>query len=364
MGAINGGNKVARTLRSAVSFPGRLAAVLVEELAQSIAHVFRSRTIRRMERLREAMLANAPWGMDAVRDLAATHPELMRARFPRARRGRRPVPMRHTAQGRTPLMLAVINGKAEFINFLIPLSDLEAQDKMGETALTLSFAADGQPPFAALLAAGANVNHANKDGRTVLMHAARRGAAEIVKALLAASGCDANLTMGDGARSALSEAMEAASPACVDALRIASNQKIHDLACEEALRALGKFHHSDAFASALNGVASASAAVAVAERRRAVAWAMIDKIEPFLSAAQRAKAIEAAGADLRKKMPMASIRKEAADLLAEIDSAVAAKAPFPKEPHDNEGRDIGRDTGEKEISSGMARPRASMSRRL
>ena len=124
-------------------------------------------------------------------------------------------------------MVAVLNGQLESLNFLIPLSDLEAQDSNGDTAFTLAITISatlsrGARCLAPLNAAGANVNHANKYGRTVLMSVAAAALPEMVEEVIKMPGCDANATRNG--MSALTEAMISGSKPCAAALLRVSSQ--------------------------------------------------------------------------------------------------------------------------------------------
>ena len=74
-----------------------------------------------------------------------------------------------------------------------------------------------------LLAAGANVNHANEYSYTPLYWAARHGHAECVKLLLAAPGIDVNRANKDG-KTPLQIATERGQTECAELLRAAGGR--------------------------------------------------------------------------------------------------------------------------------------------
>ncbi|HTE19150.1 MAG TPA: ankyrin repeat domain-containing protein [Armatimonadota bacterium] len=108
--------------------------------------------------------------------------------------------------GETALMYAAFQGRLALVNILLghPTTSLNAVDEEGNTALMLALGVrrvisqlgdpwrTGGPPegrerlLRALLAAGARVNQANRDGETALMWAAELGRVEMVQSLLAA----------------------------------------------------------------------------------------------------------------------------------------------------------------------------------
>jgi ankyrin repeat protein len=115
--------------------------------------------------------------------------------------------------GRTPLIAAAKGGNinpwddedyirvarersTDIVRRLLAVQGIKvnAQNKDGETALTIAALFSNADIVRLLLAAGADVNAKNKDGMTALMHAADEFAtdADIVERLLAAPGADVN----------------------------------------------------------------------------------------------------------------------------------------------------------------------------
>ena len=99
------------------------------------------------------------------------------------------------ANGRTPLRLAVMLGRAALVQTLIELrADVNAADPLGETPL-MSAAQRGDVAIVeTLLAARAKVDAKTKAGLTPLLVAAHHGQADVVQALAAAH---ANLNQGN-----------------------------------------------------------------------------------------------------------------------------------------------------------------------
>mmetsp|Transcript_17695 Transcript_17695/g.45241 ORF Transcript_17695/g.45241 Transcript_17695/m.45241 type:complete len:171 (+) Transcript_17695:52-564(+) len=88
-----------------------------------------------------------------------------------------------------------------------------------ELALHEACASSDAPKTCALLAAGANVNHAWADGVTALMAASRRGHANCARLLLKA-GADVNHAREDGTTASMLRASQAATPtACASCSR-------------------------------------------------------------------------------------------------------------------------------------------------
>lgn len=105
--------------------------------------------------------------------------------------------------GRTALMLACVEGKAAFVELLLPWSDPDASDRDGETALML--AAFGHPACVELLLPVSDPMARDADGWTALMWAASSGSERCIALLLphsdASATTDSGLTALDIARS-------------------------------------------------------------------------------------------------------------------------------------------------------------------
>ena len=97
--------------------------------------------------------------------------------------------------GHTPLMFASMNGHAGIIKALLAAgADVNAANKGGETALILACALGHLEAARALVAAGANVNAVDEDGSTPLNLARGRSgrpANPAIEALLLAAGATA-----------------------------------------------------------------------------------------------------------------------------------------------------------------------------
>jgi len=281
----------------------------------------------RQERLRAAVINGRPSDIQILGKIIKKHPRLATARFPRPRGRQQHNSRLREAQGRTPLMVAVLNGQLESLNFLIPLSDLEAQDSNGDTAFTLAITISatmsrGARFLAPLSAAGANVNHANTDGRTVLMSVAAAALPELVAELINMPECDANVI--HNGMSALTEAMVSGSKPCAAALLRVSSQSVADKACDTLLVALktGWLSRERVFMNKMGFDRGFGAgALMVSDQQRDIWWRLIDLAEPFFSESVRAEAFAMAGGMAGEKLPMAWARQEAAVLRAEIAAA-------------------------------------------
>jgi len=84
--------------------------------------------------------------------------------------------------GRTALMLACVEGEEELVRLLLPLSDPQASDRDGETALML--AAFGHPACVELLLSLSDAHAQDGDGWTALMWAASSGSQRCIELLL------------------------------------------------------------------------------------------------------------------------------------------------------------------------------------
>lgn len=96
--------------------------------------------------------------------------------------------------GRTALMLSCVEGEEELLRLLLPLSDPNASDRDGETALML--AAFGHPACVELLLPVCDGLASDGDGWTALMWAASSGSERCVELLLPHS--DAAAVNGSG----------------------------------------------------------------------------------------------------------------------------------------------------------------------
>jgi len=289
------------------------------------------RKTAREKRLCAAVIAGKPEDIEIVREVLTKRPWLANTLFPSYFSIDQE---RAQAAGRTPLMLALLHGQEKCVDFLIPLSDLEVQDENGDTALTITagkvVASKGGDRMTevwtrALIAAGANARHANKDGLTALMKAGKRNLPKTVAALLTTPGCDANECHGE--RSALFEAMINGSELCVESLAQASSQEVRD----EAVRALLRVVNQGmiySWPTTVSGMTFAGAPKMVTDARRATWWRLVDVIEPLLSEGARTEAMACAGEPMGEKLPMTWARHEAAALRAEM-AAFEHNAPPP-----------------------------------
>lgn len=88
--------------------------------------------------------------------------------------------------GETALSLAVWEGRADSVEVLLPIADLETQDKNGDTPLLLAAIKNRTAIAVRLIGAKANINHANGKGVTALITAAMNGNEELARALMQA----------------------------------------------------------------------------------------------------------------------------------------------------------------------------------
>jgi uncharacterized RDD family membrane protein YckC len=90
--------------------------------------------------------------------------------------------------GRSPLMVAAAAGNTEIVGLLLARHvDADAKETLfGTTALHAAVDAGQSSTAKALLAAGVNVNAADKDGRTPLWHSKNRGHPELAEMLVKA----------------------------------------------------------------------------------------------------------------------------------------------------------------------------------
>jgi hypothetical protein len=93
-------------------------------------------------------------------------------------------PKSRNERGHTTLMWAAFSGSETIVKELIPLSDIEAVDDGGTTAIGWAGRSKNPAVVAALLLAGADAKAVNRNGKTALMLAADKGIFEVV-ALLA-----------------------------------------------------------------------------------------------------------------------------------------------------------------------------------
>jgi len=84
--------------------------------------------------------------------------------------------------GRTALMLACVEGEEAFVRLLLPLSDPQASDRDGETALML--ASFGHPACVELLLPVSDPHAQDGDGWTALMWAASSGSQRCIELLM------------------------------------------------------------------------------------------------------------------------------------------------------------------------------------
>ncbi|THC46524.1 ankyrin repeat domain-containing protein [Massilia sp. Mn16-1_5] len=84
--------------------------------------------------------------------------------------------------GRTALMLACVEGEEAFVRLLLPLSDPQASDRDGETALML--ASFGHPACVELLLPASDPHAQDGDGWTALMWAASSGSQRCIELLM------------------------------------------------------------------------------------------------------------------------------------------------------------------------------------
>jgi len=89
--------------------------------------------------------------------------------------------------GQTPLMLATGACETDNAQALLPFSDLEAADATGRTALSIAAATHSDETARLLLAAGANPNHQDQEGKTPLVHAIASHVADNIRLLAAVS---------------------------------------------------------------------------------------------------------------------------------------------------------------------------------
>lgn len=94
-------------------------------------------------------------------------------------------PRAATRAGATPLIVAAFHGHSSLVNRLLPLSQVDAKDRSGETALIKACARGYYPIVEELLAAKADVNIANVTGHTAQRLAISGGYAAIVDSLAA-----------------------------------------------------------------------------------------------------------------------------------------------------------------------------------
>jgi cytohesin len=90
--------------------------------------------------------------------------------------------------GNTPLLLAVVHGRASVVRWLIeqPGAPVGVANAKGETPLIAAVQSGNREVLNLLIAAGADPGQANQEGRTPLFFAARQGDAEAVAALIEA----------------------------------------------------------------------------------------------------------------------------------------------------------------------------------
>ena len=86
----------------------------------------------------------------------------------------------------TPLLVAAESGTADMVALLIAhKADVNAQDRVGETALMKAIAQRNLPMVEMLLDAGADINAKNQRGHTALTNAVLRSEPDILKVLIA-----------------------------------------------------------------------------------------------------------------------------------------------------------------------------------
>jgi len=109
-----------------------------------------------------------------------------------------PATLKVDEQGRTTLMLAAAQGRADLIPGIVAAgADVNARDKEGNSSLFFAAANGHLDAVQALLRAGANVNSADNNGSPVLISPAVQGHTAIVKLLLA-KGARVNQADKDG----------------------------------------------------------------------------------------------------------------------------------------------------------------------
>jgi ankyrin repeat protein len=115
---------------------------------------------------------------------------------------RRHNPSKRYAEGKTPLMLAAVEGQPEIIRLLMEYgANIRTRDKLGNTALIYAASAGHDAAVDALLDNGAPIDKRNKRGVSALIIAARLGHAYVVERLVE-RGADTGLADHTG-RSAL-----------------------------------------------------------------------------------------------------------------------------------------------------------------
>jgi ankyrin repeat protein len=111
-------------------------------------------------------------------------------------------PSKRYAEGKTPLMLAAVEGQVEIARMLLNYgARIRTRDKLGNTALIYAASAGHHEVLEALLDNGAPIDERNKRGVSALIIAARRGHAYVAERLVD-RGADTTLTDHTG-RSAL-----------------------------------------------------------------------------------------------------------------------------------------------------------------
>jgi len=88
------------------------------------------------------------------------------------------------ADGGTPAMSAAVHGETGALKEILEVSDLNAQDEDGWTALMFAACAGHPSSVAALLDAGADASIKNKDGATAHDLAQERGYDDVIRALV------------------------------------------------------------------------------------------------------------------------------------------------------------------------------------
>jgi len=270
-------------------------------------------SIRRQNAIVEAIaLLSGPDSVAALEKIARQNPEALRGALPKSRgfRYRKTGAFSKAASGRTPLGLAVICKNEEAALFLIPLSDVSAEDDSGVQALAIA-ARHGEPALvSALLAAGAAVNHADKKGRTALMEAAHNGRVENTQLLVRSGQCDLG-QVDEAGNSALSEACDG--PCLADMWPHASEAARKAAAEKSRRNLLAAAHNQAAGFPAIFGMLPGG----MFSFAKDCTWENIDLLESHWPEEHSARAFELAGQD-PNKMPKRAARLEAAALRAEI----------------------------------------------